>query len=230
MEYEAVFWDIGGVLVDLKSVRMGYATFVEELAANHGFDKEAALDTWQVALGEYFRERDGTEYRTAREGYRKATSALFKGTNMDPPDRWRERFDRCLTNSIRAEPGAIETIHTLDEAGLYLGVISDIDEPEAYTMLDQFDIQDCFDDVTTSEAVGFTKPDSRMFDTAIDKAGIDPAYGLMVGDRYRHDIQGGDDCGLDTVAYGEDAIGPAADYQVESLPEIVSIVGVEHER
>ena len=80
--YRAVFWDTGGVLVDLASVREGYAAFVAELAAEHGLDADAALERWTDTLGEHFREREGTEYRTARTGYRKATAALFDGARF----------------------------------------------------------------------------------------------------------------------------------------------------
>ena len=53
--YEAVFWDIGGVIVELASVREGYAAFVAELADERGLDAESALETWKTALGEHFR-------------------------------------------------------------------------------------------------------------------------------------------------------------------------------
>ena len=95
--YEAVFWDIGGVIVELASVREGYAAFVAELADERGLDAESALETWKTALGEHFRGRDGTEYRTAREGYRKATAALFDG---EPPDGWRDRLDRATSATL----------------------------------------------------------------------------------------------------------------------------------
>lgn len=223
MEYSAVFWDIGGVIVELKSIREGYARFVEELADEHGLDSEEALEIWREALGDHFRDRDGTEYRIAREGYRKATEALLE----EPPKKWRERFNRCLAETLRTEPRAVETIQALDDAGHYLGIVSDIDEPEAHEILERFGVRACFDDVTTSEAVGYTKPDAKMFETALAKADIDPDRGLMVGDRYRHDIEAAAEHGLDTVAYGKDSDGPASDYRIEDLGELLSIVGLD---
>jgi putative hydrolase of the HAD superfamily len=221
--YEAVFWDVGGVIVDLRSVRAGYAAFVAELADRHGLDADAALDTWRRTLGAYFSDRDGTEYRPAREGYRRATAALFDG---DPPDDWAATFDRATTDALRAEPGAVETVEALADAGVTQAIVSDIDTREADSMLERFDIRACFDHVTTSEAVGHTKPDERMFRHALAGTGVEPAQALMVGDRYEHDVEGAVAVGLSAAGYGEDAWGPSAIHELESLRELPAAVGL----
>lgn len=223
-EYEAVFWDIGGVLVELQSVREGYATFVAELAERHDLAVEEPLETWTDVLGEHFRSREGTEYRTAAEGYRKATRALFD--DLLPESEWRPLFDTATTATLRSEPGAVETVQALDDAGVYQGVVSDIDTREAESMLTEFSIRECFDHLTTSEAVGYTKPDRRMFETALEKTSVPAEAGVMVGDRYDHDVAGASAVGLDGVAYGEDAAGPEADHEVDDLRAVLDVVGV----
>jgi putative hydrolase of the HAD superfamily len=81
-----------------------------------------------------------------------------------------------------------------------------------------------------------------MFEDALDTSRIDPAAGLMVGDRYDHDMQGGTEAGLDTVAYngtaferaeelerdGYRVVGDEAiDYAVEDHRALLEIVGAE---
>lgn len=222
MSYDAVFWDVGGVLVDLRSVREGYAAFLAEFSERHGLEYESAVETWKSALGDHFRSREGTEYRSARQGYVAATAALFDGDGPDESDWW-PLFERATAEAMRPEPGAIEAVETLDDAGFYLGIVSDIDEGEAENLLDAFDLHGRFDHVTTSEGVGYTKPDPRMFEAALDAWGGDPASGLMVGDRYEHDVAGATDAGLDAVAYGEDAAGERADYVVDDLRRVPGI-------
>jgi putative hydrolase of the HAD superfamily len=230
-DYDAVFWDIGGVIVELASIREGYAAFLAELAAEHGLDPGPAVERWKRALGEHFRAAEGTEYRTAAEGYRRATAAVFEAEGREPPPEsaWRPILDRSLDAALRTEPGAIGTVRALDEAGIYQAVISDVDTAEAMSMFDELGIDDCFAHVTTSEAVGYKKPDRRMFETALDRAaehGIDAGRGVMVGDRYEHDIEGASALGLDAIAYGEDASGPVATYQLSNLRDILDIVTV----
>lgn len=223
-EYDAVLWDIGGVIVELKSVREGYAAFVAELADEHDLDSEAALEAWKSTLGEHFRGREGTEYRTARAGYEKATAALFDG---DPPDGWEETFADATDATLRPEDGAVETIRALDDAGLRQAIVSDIDTREAENMLETFGIRECFEHVTTSEAVGHTKPDERMFRDALEALDVDPGRALMVGDRHSHDVAGAADLGIDAAGYGEEGWGPEADHEVSDLRELLGVVGLD---
>lgn len=223
--YDTVFWDIGGVIIELKSVREGYAAFVAELADQHDLDPERTLDTWKSTLGEHFGGREGTEYRTAREGYEKATAAVFDG---DPPEDWREIFQRASSATLRAEDGAVETIEALSDAGVQQAIVSDIDHREAENMLETFEIRECFDHVTTSEAVGYTKPDERMFRDALSGTDADPDRTVMVGDRYSHDVVGAAELGIATAGYGTDANGPETDHDIDDLRALLDVVGVEY--
>jgi putative hydrolase of the HAD superfamily len=225
-EYEGVLWDIGGVIVELRSIRDGYAAFVGGLAREHDLDPEAALEAWKTELGSYFAGTEGSEYRPAREGYVRATESLFE----EPPavDAWWPRFREAAAANVRTEPGAVDVLAALDDVGLYLGVLSDVDTAEALAMFEAVGVRERFDHVTTSEEVGYRKPDRRMFETAKERlreAGIDPARTLMVGDRYRHDVEGARDAGLVPVGYGTDAHGPAAAYEIRDLRELLDIVG-----
>lgn len=222
--YDAVFWDIGGVIIELRSVREGYAAFVAELADEYGFDTETALEEWKTVLGQHFKSRDGTEYRTAKEGYRKATAVLFDG---DAPEGWEDTFEAATSATLRAEAGAVETIETLADAGIEQAIVSDIDTREAENMLDTFGVRACFDHVTTSEAVGYTKPDERMFRDALSATETAPERTLMVGDRHSHDVAGAAKVGLGTAGYGKKAWGPKTDHEISELRELLSVVGVE---
>jgi len=209
--WDAVFYDIGGVIVSLQSIRSGYASYLKEFADRYDLDPEAAIDTWRTTLGDHFKSGEGTEYRTAREGYEKAFQALVD-EDLSPED-WRPGFEDATRESMTAEPNVVETIQALDDAGLYLGIVSDVDTDEAHRMLDRFGLGDTFDGITTSEAVGYKKPDARMFADALERAGepIAPERSLLIGDRYEHDMSGGTDAGLWTVAYGGTAAERVAD-------------------
>jgi len=245
---EAVFFDIGGVLVDLASVRKGHRRFVAELAGEHDLDERDVLDTWREVLGNYFSERRGTEFRSAAEGYRRAVDAAV-GTEV-PESEWRPTFERASNETIRPVDGARETIDRLS-GEVYLGVISDIDTREAERILERFEVTDRFDAVTTSETVGRTKPDPAMFAAAIGEAGVSPSRSAMIGDRYHNDMRGGSWAGLHTIAFGgsaangpendrndpEAGVGDAGrdgrdpdgvvDYRVTDLRDVPAIVGLD---
>jgi putative hydrolase of the HAD superfamily len=222
--YRTVFWDIGGVIVELKSIREGYATFVEDVTADTDLDPSPALDRWTSTLGEHFKGREKPRYRLARDGYAKATAELFDG---DPPTDWEARLEAAVSAAVRPKPGAPETIGRLSGTDVEQSIVSDIDTPEAHLLLGSLDVRDRFDHITTSEAVGYTKPDERMFRDALDALSADPDATLMIGDRYGHDIVGAAALGIDTVGYGPDATGPKTTYEIDDLCEVPGIVGID---
>lgn len=227
MNHEAVFWDVGGVILDIESIMRGQEAFVEAAVAEYDLDVpvDEALRIWQEAMREHFAGREAGEYVTAREGRRKAAEALFG----DPPADWRDLHERVTAEQTRTTEGAIETITALGEAGVYQAIVSDADEGGIPAMLERFGVEAHVTHVTTSEEVGYTKPDQRMFETAFEKArsvGVDPTNGVMVGDKYRNDMEGGKEAGLTTVSHGAED-GPAVDHHVDELRELLAIVGVE---
>ena len=227
-DWEAVFWDIGGVILDLDSVAGAHRQFVATLVERYDVSAsvDEALGTWRGAVGHHFRERDGTEFRAARDGYAKGVAAVV-GESV-PAEEWRPAFDEALDDAIEPMPGATATIEALAERDLHVGVISDVDADEGRRILDAFGVREAFDSITTSEAVGRTKPDPAMFETAIETAGVDPERSLMIGDRYEHDVDGAATAGLRPIAFGADD-GPAVAYRVESLREVLAIVDGERD-
>ncbi|MFC7045972.1 HAD family hydrolase [Halobacteriaceae archaeon GCM10025711] len=224
--WAAVFWDIGGVILDLDSVRDSHryviATLIDEYDVDATF--EEAADRWRRTLGSYFKERDGTAFRPARRVYARVVEDLV-GERV-PDSEWQALFQEARERHFRTNPNARETIATIAETDLHQGVVSDIDADEGRHILTQFEVCDYLDAVTTSEEVGRTKPDPAMFRTALDRAGVAPERAVMVGDRYSHDMAGAARQGIHTVAYGADD-GPAVDYVVDDLAEILDILGVE---
>lgn len=225
-DIEAVFWDIGGVILRMESARTGHRAFVEWLVSEYETDypAEEALLTWRETLGEYFDERTGTEFRASREGYRRAVDAVLAEDIRE--SEWRDQFEQIHTEHAESNPDAVETIEILADTPLHIGVLSDVDHEEGKRLLEGFDLFDQFDSFTTSEEVGKTKPDPAMFETALEKADVEPTAAMMVGDRYSHDMQGGRQAGLRTVGYGTDA-GPAVDYQIRNLREVLTILDVD---
>lgn len=237
-EYDAIFWDIGGVILDHSSTRRGHERFIESVATEYGIDATQALATWRDELGSYFREREGTVYRRALEGYQQAVNAAV-GEPV-PEETWLQMFLEATDTCLQTIAGVQETLTRLDQTGLYLGIVSDIDTWEAERILENFRVLQVFDDITTSEDVGRTKPDPAMFETALEKANAEPARVLMVGDRYRHDMKGGTRVGLTTVAHdgsaAEEAPQPDAEFRVSdpyvdfvinSPRDLLEILGLE---
>lgn len=221
--WEGVFWDIGGVILSLDSVQRGHAAFVEELCDRYpcAGDRETAIDRWRRAVGDYFADRDEMAFRPAREAYDRANDEILE-IEIDRSE-WRPLFHDVVERYIETNEESTETIQELADSDLHVGVISDVDTDEGRRILQTFGLYDSFDSFTTSEEVGKTKPHSAMFETALDKSAVTAQHSLMIGDRYRNDMEGAKAVGLSTVGYGTKD-GEAVDYQIDDLSELLDIV------
>lgn len=226
MKYDAVFWDIGGVLLDVDSVREAHTRFMERFVAAQGLDADphAALEEWRGVVGRQFRERDGNTYQSAREAYALALAELVGRDLSD--DEWFPLFRETSERYLRPTPHAREVVAALADAGVYQGIVSDVDTEEGEFILSLFGVLDHVDDVTTSEAVGRTKPDDAMFETALTKSHVAPERTVMVGDRYDHDVAGAARHGIHGVAFGPDAHGPDASHRIDDLRAVLDIVDI----
>ncbi|WP_227377356.1 HAD family hydrolase [Haladaptatus halobius] len=225
-DYDAVFWDVGGVLLDVSSVREAHAAFVERLLAENDIDATAdeSLDVWRNVVGRHFRERDGTEFRSARTAYGLAVDEVL--ARDVPEDEWFPLFRATVREHLRPNPGAREVTARLADAGVYQGIVSDADADEGEFILEHLEVREHVDDVTTSEAVGRTKPDLAMFEAALEKSPI-PAEGtVMVGDRYEHDMAGAARHGIHPVSHGAED-GSAVEYVVDDPRGVLAVVGVD---
>ena len=226
IEPSAVFWDIGGVIVDLESIQAGHQAFIESLLAEYDspLSSEEALRRWRTTLGEYFRSGEGTEYLPARAGYGEAIDEILDA-DVDEV-AWEPLFQQIHDDYAEPHEGAVETIQRLAETDFHVGVISDVDDDEGKRMLEQFSAWSSFDSYTSSEAVGYKKPDRRMFETALEKADVAGEQAVMIGDRYANDMEGADALDMTTISFGAED-GPAVDHHAEELQEVLTLVGIQ---
>lgn len=89
----------------------------------------------------------------------------------------------------RVMPGVPEALAALRSLGLRLVVVSNSDGTVEQGLVDQ-GLRPLVDEVVDSHVVGFEKPDPRIFHSALELAGSDPARTLHVGDLYAADVVG----------------------------------------
>lgn len=81
-----------------------------------------------------------------------------------------------------------------------LGVIAN-QHPPVVDGLNHYGIGPLFDVIAIDEIVGYSKPDPRLFQWALDKAGCQPSEALMVGDRPDNDVAPAKSLGMATVRF-----------------------------
>ena len=122
-------------------------------------------------------------------------------------------------------PFTVETLTYLSSKyGLY--ILTNGFEESQHLKLDSAKIRHHFKEVITSERAGYTKPDTRMFEYALDLAKAGPDEVLMIGDALDIDIEGARNAGIDQVYFNPGKLPHSEEvtYEISCLSELQKIL------
>ena len=201
---EWLFFDVGSTLVD------------ESCAYEHRLREIA--DAAQVAYKEVYALALDF-YKQNRKGDREAANRLGV-----PMPSWHKEHERLYE----------DTVACLQElSGRYkIGVIAN-QSPGTETRLSQYGISEYIDLVVASAEAGVSKPNLRIFQLALSRAGCKPQNAIMIGDRIDNDIIPAKSMGMRTVWIRQGLWGKCwsitkeeerADYMVDSLAELCRLL------
>jgi HAD superfamily hydrolase (TIGR01549 family) len=97
-----------------------------------------------------------------------------------------------------AFPEVADVLAALRARGVRLGVLSNAPS-NLPSFLDRLGLTPYLDFVVVSAVEGVKKPDRRIFETTLSRAGVAPHETLHVGDMYLEDVVGGRAAGLNTL-------------------------------
>lgn len=101
-----------------------------------------------------------------------------------------------LLQAAQPNPGALSCLRQLKNAGIRLGIGTDMTADWQYTKLEQFGMLPLFDFMVTSEEVTDEKPGERFFHLCLEKAGCPAECCAFVGDSLKKDVAGAQMAGM----------------------------------
>jgi len=130
---------------------------------------------------------------------------------------------RTIYQSLRRPvDGAPATLRRLHEQ-VRIGIVTNNEVAEQEEKVRFLGIQQSVDLLVVSGEVGVTKPDPRIFRTALERAGVEPAQAVMIGDSWENDVLGALGAGVRPVWFNRFHLRPPDPIAV---PEIVSFRSV----
>jgi putative hydrolase of the HAD superfamily len=124
-----------------------------------------------------------------------------------------------VTSHWHVFPDVYPALDELRQRGLVVGTLSNWvwNLPE---LLHALDLVRHFDFIAASARIGFEKPHPRIFEWALDKAGVAPAEAIHVGDHPIADVQGAIGVGIGAVL-----IDRWSRHASDEVPDDVPIIG-----
>lgn len=106
----------------------------------------------------------------------------------------------CFKKEVRwtKYPFTDAVVSALKDNGINVGLISNWD-CGCRKLLSDLGLADKLDPIVVSSEVGCAKPDRRIFELALQKAGVDARRCLYVGDNYYDDVVGASGVGMRTI-------------------------------
>ena len=115
-----------------------------------------------------------------------------------------EEYINYLSQQFHLFPYTTSILDYLSEK-YELHIITNGFETIQHKKLKSSKIDHYFKTVTTAEGSGYKKPDSRIFDYALNSAKAHKTESLMIGDSLEADIQGAKDFGMHAVYFGKNS-------------------------
>ena len=100
---------------------------------------------------------------------------------------------------LRPFPHTTSTLINLKSKGYRLGVISNGITIKQWEKLIRLGIHHFFDEVVTSDEVGFEKPNGRIFELALNRMGCQGEMSVMIGNKFNEDIMGAVNAGMSAI-------------------------------
>lgn len=158
---------------------------------------------------------------------------LSENIPCEIPDEWAaeaaDAFMRAYQDAYRPVPGALDLLNQLAANNCRVGIVTNHTLLEQTTKLDRIGIARYVETLVVPEAIGFSKPDPRIFEAALTELGGTPERSVMIGDSWTSDIMGARKLGLHAIwlnRYGHTCPEPNSASEVTSLEPVDRVLGL----
>ncbi len=201
MELKAVFFDLDDTLYGnfKQGDDYGYDCMGEYAQSKLGIPKDDFIKAARASRRELGRRQPGLLPPHNRALTAQVTLEHF---GLNPARHVKALHDiywKSMFEKMELRPGVIELLDRLKDAGVKTAVCTDMISFVQFEKLNYLGLSDKIDFLASSEETGVDKPAPPIFWLALHKCKCTAEEAVMVGDNFRHDIQGALDLGIKGV-------------------------------
>ncbi len=232
MRYAAVFFDAGETLVH------PHPSFPELFAAilrreGHDVDAETIRDRIHVVFDRFRAAAETNELWTtsperSRRFWHDVYTIFLRELGVPDGDGLVDTVYREFTDMANYAlfDDVVPVLDRLREAGLTLGVVSNFEE-WLEGLLERLGVRSYFTVRVISGVEGLEKPDPRIFELAMERAGVEPVASVYVGDNPEFDVDPALALGMFPVLIDRrDRFADATVARITSMAELPAAIGM----
>ena len=218
----AVFLDALGTLVELQPP----APRLQALLAERGFDvdEDTAARGFGAEIGYYLQHHlEGSDRERLDDLRDRCAEAMRAALELPELDHATAREVMLGALEFRPFDDALPAMAELAARGHDLLIVSnwDCSLPD---WLGPSGLLEHVLAVVTSARAGAAKPDPRIFEQALELAGVGPEAAVHVGDSVENDVEGAGALGIRAVLVARDGPAPEGVEAVSSLSELAALL------
>lgn len=190
------------VLLDLDDTILDDSSQVSQCWRESCFDQRSSLGSIDPAALHATIERVRDWYWSDRERHRTGRLDLDQArcevvqmslAEMGVEDRdtaWRitQAYISRREQGLEPLPGALETVRWFRDNGCRLALLTNGTGPAQRRKIERFGLAESFERILIEGELGFGKPDTRVFQRALDEMGVAPQDTWMIGDNLEWDV------------------------------------------
>jgi len=223
---KAVIFDLDNTLIDFMKMKEASVNAAIEAMRDAGLKKSS--EDIRRGINKVYNEK-GIEYQYVFDDYLKEELGRINYKILASAV---VAYRKAKEGNLQTYPYVHSTMIKLIKMRLKLAVVSDAPKREAWLRICATNLQNYFDVVVAFEDTNERKPHPKPFQLALEKLEIAPEEAIMVGDWVERDLVGARTVGMKTVfaRYGDtfDTKYSGADYEIDSVEEIIDIVRKEN--
>ena len=224
--YHTVIFDVGGTLVGFEDDKP-FDDFLATVDAPHRFVSGTDLRLSMLHTLSLRRQEAvglGIDDDSVNNWWLTILEELFPQSPETARKMW-ELFKVNYFDSLF--PDTLPILNRLQERDIPMGIVSNYGT-HLLDLLPKLEIFDYFNFIIVSAIVGTTKPDPKIFEMAIEEAGVLPRQILYIGDNPVDDVQGANNLGIDALLINRPGREPAtAPHVIDTLLDIEKYVFFE---
>jgi putative hydrolase of the HAD superfamily len=239
VKIKGMLFDLGGTLFSYARQRgMGHAIFEAAEALGLKEERRKIGSAWQTASESVMRDFSKRDYFLHRDLFLDTLESFASSFDVSVPKHVAERFHEmqlaAVVDHLPIRPDCLETLRALKAKGVYLAIVSNIDDDYLDPLVEKHGLDELLDHWTSSEEAQSCKPHTGIYQYALKKAGLGSDETLFVGDSLQHDIAGASAAGLRSARIIEEGvttpltsglkIRAQPDYEIAELAQLIEIV------
>ncbi|AYG02226.1 HAD family hydrolase [Gryllotalpicola protaetiae] len=235
MTPEALLLDFDGTLVDWTgALEAGVHAAAAQVARLHGLDAAEVAARTLAFEAEVF-ELHATGWTLGGVGAPELGLAIWRrllgeyGLDDDPAEFLAAAQWQAEIAAYRAYDDVTALIDGAQAAGIRLALVTNGPSSVQRAKLERVGLTDAFDALLISAEVGVAKPDTGIFEAALEALGSDPAQVWHVGDSLEYDIAGAQAAGVGSVwinrnGWTRGRHQPEPDREITTLGELTQLL------